>query len=304
MMAMHSDKRFTGIFPALATAFDCSDRIDEPAQRRLIRHVVDAGVHGLFPAGSTGESYALTTEEKKRVVSIAVDEAAGRVPVLASAGAITTRECVELAQHAQEAGAAGVSVLTPYFISPSQREFTDHYGAIAASVDIPVLAYNNPARTGVRIEPATAAGLAERCGNFLGIKDSSGDLANTLEYVRLCPPDFCTFIGRDSLIFAALVNGACGAVAATANVAPRLVAAIYRAAAEGRHEDGRRLQAELTRLRMAFELGTFPAIIKDALDLLGFPVGAPRRPVSRLSDADRDTLAAILRRLEQVQHGL
>ena len=107
-LPMSSDKNFAGIFPAVATAFDESEQIDETAQRRLVNHLIDAGVHGLFPAGSTGESYALTTDEKKRVVSIAADEAGGRVPVLASAGAITTRECVALAEHAQEAGADGM----------------------------------------------------------------------------------------------------------------------------------------------------------------------------------------------------
>jgi len=301
---MPTPKTFTGIFPAVATAFDESEEIDEAAQRRLTNHLIDAAVHGLFPAGSTGESYALTTDEKKRVVSITVDEASGRVPVLASAGAITTRECVALAEHAQETGAAGVSVLTPYFISPSQDELVSHYTAIAQSVDIPVFAYNNPGRTGVQIEPSTVAALAEHCDNFLGIKDSSGDLTNTLEYVRLCPPSFCTFIGRDSLIYAALTNGVSGAVAATANVVPRLVVAIYEAAVSGDAERGVELQKVIAPLRQAFKLGTFPAIIKECLNMVGVPVGPPRQPVSPLTASDRADLTMILDRVAEAERQL
>lgn len=301
---MPEQERFSGIYPAVATAFDASEEIDEQAQRRLVSRLIESGVHGLFPAGTTGESSALCADEKKRVVSIVIDEARGRVPVLASAGAITTRECVALAEHAQEAGADGVSALTPYFISPSQQELFDHYAAIAKSVDIPVLAYNNPTRTGVAIEPSTAARLAERLDNFVGIKDSSADLTNTLEYVRLCPASFCTFIGRDTLIYAALTNGACGAVAATANVVPRLVVAIYDAAISGRCDEGRRLQRELAPLRLAFELGTFPAIIKEALELIGIPVGPARRPIGKLCESDRRSLAGILDRVTQVERSL
>ncbi len=190
-----------------------------------------------------------------------------------------------------------VSVITPYFIQPSAQEQIEHFARICASVEIPVLAYNNPARTNVNFTPAMAAAVADRASNFVGIKDSSGDLTNTLDYMQRCPPGFRVFVGRDTLIYAALCCGCIGAVAATANVAPELVVGIYNAYQEGDLERSLDLQHRLDPLRHAFSLGSFPVVVKDAMELLGLPAGKCRAPITSLEGAPRERLIAILKEM-------
>lgn len=221
-------KEIKGIVVPVVTPFRQDESINEDALRQIVNYLVGAGVHGLFPSGSQGEFWALTTDEKKRVMDVVIEEADGRVFVMPSTGAVTTRESIELTRHAERSGADAVSVITPFFIRPSADELRRHYVAIANSVSIPVLAYSNPDRTSLPITPAVAAAIAREAGNFAGIKDSSGDLTNTMAYIEECPPHFRTFMGRDTLIYAGLVYGCVGAVAATANVAPELVRHLRR----------------------------------------------------------------------------
>ncbi len=288
-------KSVEGIIPAVVTPFDENEHVDEQGFREIINYLIDSGVHGLFPVGSQGEFFALTMEEKKRLIDIAVEEVGGRVFVMPNAGAITTRESIEISQYAEKAGADCVSVITPFFISPTQEELYEHFKAICRSVKIPVLCYNNPGRTGgVALTPATLARLAAELPNFAGIKDSSGDLTQVAEMIRLCPPDFKVIMGRDTLIYGALVYGAAGAIAATANVAPRLIVGIYQAFREGDHEEAKRCQRELAPLRIAFGLGTFPVVIKEALTMMGLPGGRCRKPIQPLDDGKRAQLREIL----------
>ncbi|NIS62075.1 MAG: dihydrodipicolinate synthase family protein, partial [Proteobacteria bacterium] len=181
-------KPIEGIIPAVVTPFDENEDVDEGGFRKILNYLIDSGVHGLFPVGSQGEFFALSNEEKKRLIDITVEETRGRVFVMPNTGAITTRESIELSQYAERAGADCVSVITPFFISPNQEELYQHIRAICQSVKIPVLCYNNPGRTGgVALTPATLARLAEEVPNFAGIKDSSGDLTLVAEMIRLCP---------------------------------------------------------------------------------------------------------------------
>jgi 4-hydroxy-tetrahydrodipicolinate synthase len=184
--------------------------------------------------------------------------------------------------------------MTPFFLKPSQDELCQYYADMASSVRIPVMAYNNPARTGVDLPPATIARLAREVPNFGGIKDSSGDLTQLAEYIRLCPPSFRAFIGRDSLIYGALMYGAAGAVAATANVAAPLAVGIYDAVQAGELDKARELQRKLAPVRMAFGLGTFPVVVKEAMGMIGLPVGPARSPVGPMSEAARAKLHAAL----------
>lgn len=288
-------KELQGIIVPIVTPFDDSENIDEKGLRTMVRFLIESGVHGLFPAGSQGEFFALTSDEKKRVMDIVLEEAAGRVFVMPNTGDITTRESIALSKYAERAGADAISLITPYFISPSQAELRDHFAAVAESVSIPVLTYNNPDRTGVRISPGIMAELAVSHANVVGIKDSSGDLTNTLEYIRLCPPSFRTFMGRDTLIYAGLVNGCVGAVAATANVLPEVVVGIYEATKAGDHTRALALQRKLAPLRVAFQLGTFPVVVKEALAMRGLIAnGRARRPVGPLSEEARYKLRSLL----------
>jgi len=155
----------------------------------------------LFPVGSQGEFFALNIKEKKQLIEIAVEEVNGRIFVMPNTGAITTKESIELSRFAEKAGADCVSIITPFFISPNQQELYDHYATICNSIEIPVLAYNNPDRTGgVRLEPSTIAKLANEFPNFSGIKDSSGDLTQIGEMIRICPSEFSVIIGKDTVI--------------------------------------------------------------------------------------------------------
>ena len=288
-------KRIEGIITAVVTPFSENENIDKSGFRRIITHLIDSGVNGLFPVGSQGEFFSLTVEEKKELISIAIDEAKGRVFVMPNVGGISTRETIELAGYAEKAGADCVSVITPFYISPNQDELYDHYKAVCESVALPVLAYNNPGRTGgLFLTPATVARLAQDIPNFAGIKDSTEDMTHILEIIRLTPPGFRFIMGRDTLIYSALVNGAVGAIAATSNVAPKLVVGIYQAFRDGDHEKSKECQRQLAPLRVAFGLGTFPVVVKEALNMLGLPAGRCRRPIQALSKDKREKLRKIL----------
>lgn len=288
-------KTIEGIITAVVTPFDENEDVDEQGFRTIIDHLIDQGIHGLFPVGSQGEFYALTVEEKRRLMEVAVEQARGRVFVMPNTGAITTRESVLLSRIAEGAGADCVSVITPFFISPTQEELYQHFKAICRSVEIPVVAYNNPDRTGgVALSVATLQRLSQELPNFVGIKDSSGDLTTLAEMIRLCPADFKVIMGRDTLIFGALMYGAKGAIAATANVAPRLVVGIYEAFKAGDYERARQCQRELAPLRIAFGLGTFPVVMKEALTMMGLPAGRCRGPIQPLGPEKRAKLREIL----------
>ena len=290
-------KELKGILVPMVTPFNADESLDETALRRIVNYLIESGVHGLFPAGSQSEFYALNPDEKKRIADVVIDETDGRVAVMVGTGAVTTRESIELTRYAEAAGADAVSVITPYFVSPSPEELRQHYIAIARSVSIPVLAYNNPGRTGVHFTPADAAYVAGVVDNLVGVKDSSGDLTNTLAYIEQCPPSFKAFLGRDSLIYAGLCCGCAGAVAATANVVPGLVVGIYNAFVSGDHALALELQRKLNPLRRAFALGSFPVVVKDAMALVGQPAGPARAPISSITGEARAALASILRDL-------
>jgi 4-hydroxy-tetrahydrodipicolinate synthase len=288
-------KPIEGIIPAVVTPFDDHEEVDEGGFREIINYLIDSGVHGLFPVGSQGEFFTLTNDEKKRLIDIAVEEAGGRVFVMPNTGAITTRESIELTRYAEKAGADCVSVITPFYITPNQEELYQHMKAICQSVKIPVLCYNNPGRTGgLALTPTTLARLAEEVPNFAGIKDSSGDLTLVAEMIRLCPPHFKVIMGRDTLIYGALMYGAAGAIAATANVAPKLIVGIYEAFRKGDYEKAREYQRELAPLRIAFGLGTFPVVVKEAMTMMGLPGGRCRRPIQPLDNEKRAQLRSIL----------
>jgi len=194
---------------------------------------------------------------------------------------------------AESAGADAVSVITPSFITPSQDELYEHYRAVAACTRLPVLLYSNPARTGVNISVRLAARLAE-LDNVVGIKDSSGDLTTTESFINETPESFRVLAGRDTLVFATLLYGGAGAVAASGNVAARQLVRIYDACMAGDMEGARQAQAELAPLRAAFSLGTFPAVIKEALLMAGLDAGPCRRPVGPLSQDARMQLRQVM----------
>ena len=272
-----------GIIPPVATPMKDNEDLDLPRLRWFLDHLIEHKVHGIFVLGTNSEFYALDEKEKQEVIATTVAHVNRRVPVYAGTGAETTREAVRLTRMAQREGVDGVSVITPYFISPNQQEICDHYRRIAESTSLPVVLYNNPSTCGgLKIDVDTVARLAE-VPNILAVKDSSGDLQNTVEYIKVVPERFSVMMGRDTLIFPALMMGARGAVPATGNIAPGLLVEIYETFRRGDLPGARAAQLRLNPLRLALGLGTAPGGVKAALELLGIPIGPCRSPVAGLN---------------------
>lgn len=284
-----------GIIPPVATPMQANEDLDLPRLRGFLDHLIGKGVHGVFVLGTNSEFYALDEREKQEVVATAVAHVNQRVPVYAGTGAETTREAVRLTKMAEREGADGVSVITPYFVSPTQQEIADHYRRIAEATSLPVVLYNNPGTCGgVKIDVDTVARLAQ-VPNILGIKDSSGDLQNTNEYVRAVPERFAVLQGRDTLIYPSLLFGARGAVPASGNIAPALVVEIYEAFRRGDHAAAKAAQLRLNPARLSLTLGTAPGGVKAALALLGMPIGPSRAPVGPLSAEKQEKMKQALR---------
>ncbi len=289
-----------GIVPPMVTPLTAEEKINETALRKLVNYLIASGVHGLFPNGTTGEFYALSNDEFRQLLEITVDETRGRVPVYAGVNHITTRGIIELAQIAEEVGVDALSVLTPMFLTPSQNQIYTHYESLAKNTSLPIILYNNKPKTGVDIAPATAARLAA-IDNIIGIKDSTGDMTTTEEYLRLTRnKDFSVMMGRDTLIYAALCYGATGAVASCANVAPKLIVDIYNKFMAGDHDGAREAQFKVAPLRIAFNLGTFPAVIKTGLRLLGIETGNCFEPAGPLTDEETLQLRKIMIEMELI----
>lgn len=294
-----------GIIPPLITPFDAQGHVDFAAMARMAVFLVDGGVHGLFPFGTTGEFYALDDDEYVKGLETVRDAVADKttrsgrpIQLLAGCSHITTREIIRLIKLVEQVGGYdAVSVLTPMFISQTQEELYTHYRTIAESTTMPVLMYNNPPKTNVNIAPATAARLAHDCGNIIGIKDSSGDMTNCGEYLRLTADvrdHFQVIMGRDTMIYAGLHYGCSGAVASCANVAPRVVADIYDKYMDGDWKGALEAQFRLAPLRIACSMGTFPEVIKEGLTLQGIPVGKCLDPIQELTAAEKEKLRGVL----------
>jgi len=291
-----------GIVPAMVTPLDENDRVNEPVLRQLVDHLISQGVHGVFALGSQGEYFALDVDEKRTVMETTVDATNGRVPVYIGTGATTTREAVLLTLMAEQCGADAVSVITPCFISPNQDELYEHYVTVANATRLPVVLYTNPARTGLNISLGLATRLAA-IDNIVGIKDSSGDLTQTASFINDTPESFRVLAGRDTLILATLLYGGAGSIAATGNVAAALIVSIYEHYMSGDIPAARQAQRRLAPLRAAFGLGTFPQVIKEALEMIGIDAGPSRRPVGPLAEPARAELRQVLADMDLLAPG-
>jgi len=271
-----------------------NEDLDLPRLRWFLDYLIENGVHGVFVLGTNSEFYALSEDEKQAVMATAVQHVRGRVPVVAGVGAETTREVLRLVRLAEREQVDALSIITPYFISPNQQEIYQHYRRIAESTPLPIMLYNNPGTcNGLRIEPDTLAHLAD-LPNVVGVKDSSGDLQNTMEYLRMAPPRFAVLQGRDTLIYSSLDLGCKGAVPASANVAPRLCAEIYDAFTRGDREASKQAQWRLNPVRLSLGLATAPGGVKAALMLLGKSIGPCRSPVTFPSGEKLEQMRRIL----------
>ena len=284
-----------GIVVPIVTPLTSDGKFDEKAYRGLIDYLADNGIHGVFPFGTTGEFYAFDLGFYEDMLAVTKDAVAGRMDIYAGANHITTQGAAKLAQAVERVGGIdALSVLTPMFISQTQDEVYEYYREIASETGLPIIIYNNKPKTNVTVEPRTVARLAE-IDNIIGVKDSTGDMTNTEEYLRLTRgADFHVMMGRDTLIYGALCYGASGAIASCANVAPRIAADIYDKFMAGDMQGALDAQFTFSALRIATNMGTFPVVLKEALKMIGHDCGDCVKPIQPLSEEQRAKLREVL----------
>ncbi len=280
---------FHGVLPALITPFtDDGDAIDTHALRAIVDRLIGAGVGGLVPGGSTGEFTTLSHTERRQLVEVVVEAAAGRVPVVAGTGALSTRETVELSRHAERCGAAAVMVVPPFYDALSWRELLAHYTAVAEAIDIPIMYYNLPSASGVRLTAAQLRELPIAC-----LKDTGGDAVAATELIQTDGPTLLN--GRDTLTFAALAAGVRAVVWGTASIVPEQCVELHRLLIDDVDlPAARELWGRLWPLCRFLEGQSYSAGVKAACRLAGDATGPVRPPLLPLDDAAIDELRAVL----------
>lgn len=291
--------QLSGVLTALATPFSTDGQIDESALRRLVDRSIDGGVDGVVACGSTGEFAALSGAERRFVVETVVDQAAGRVPVVAQTGAVSTAEAVELSRHAESIGASVLMVVAPYYEPLTLEETTEYLRTVAASVGVPIMLYNLPGATGINLDPDTVGQLAREVDNIRYIKDTSADMAQAGQLIHRHGDVISTFVGWDSLLLASITEGAAGVMAGTANVMPAQLVSIHRAVVDGDLHRARREWNQIYPLMDAIMSAPFIPAVKAALNALGFPAGAPRKPLAELDTSTAARIAELAAALPQ-----
>jgi 4-hydroxy-tetrahydrodipicolinate synthase len=269
---------FTGVGTALVTPFARSGDLDEAAVRRLGRRQIDGGVHFLCPCGTTGENPTLTDAERLRIVEILVDEAKGRVPILAGAGGYDTKEVIHIAREMASRGASGFLSVTPYYNKPSQEGLYQHYQAFAESTPLPIVVYNVPGRTGVNVEPATLARLAA-IPNIVGVKEASGNVPQMCEIVRAVPPDFIVLSGDDALTLPLMAVGGHGIVSVASNEIPFEMVTMVEAAERNDFAAARAIHARILPLMSINFVESNPQPVKAAMAAMGLLEEVYRLPM-------------------------
>ena len=269
-----------GVIVPIITPIDAEERIDEARLRRQVDFVIEGGLHGILAFGSNGEFYQLEEDEMRRGLQIIVEQAEGRVPVYFGIGAINTKKCCRLAKMAVENGAVGVSILQPMFLKPTQEELFQHFKAIAQAVpETPVLLYNNPGRVGYTMSANLVDRLAHEVENIVGMKDTSGDITQTEEFIRRTRDvNFKVFGGKDTLLYASLCHGAVGGVCTAGNFMPELIVDVYNKYMDGDLKGSLEAQFKLNPVRLSMDAASFPVAAKDMANLRGLDIGVPYRP--------------------------
>lgn len=284
---------FSGAMTALVTPFK-DNTFDEETFRAFIEWQISESIHGLVPCGTTGESATLSHGEHERVIEVCIDQAAGRVPVLAGAGSNNTSEAIALTKFAQKAGADGALLITPYYNKPTQQGLYDHYRAIANAVEFPLVPYNVPSRTGCNILPSVLCRLADEFPHICGVKEATGDMTQASRILEHCPPRFTVMSGDDLTAFPLLALGGNGVISVTSNIAPGRVVAMCNATARGDWETARKCHHELFPLHEAMFIESNPIPVKTALSLMGKMTAEMRLPLCPMSDADLEKLKRVL----------
>lgn len=286
---------FEGIITPMLTPFDSKGNINVEVTNQFVNKLIDGGVNGLFILGTNGEFHTMNDEEKIELAKATIKAANKRVPVYVGVGGNSTQNVIDLAKTMEVLGADALSVITPYFLIPSDQEIIDHYKSIAASVKLPIILYNIPKNTGVCLTPEIVRELAD-IENIVAIKDSSGKMENILAYLEAGKDkEMDVLVGSDSIMLKAFQAGAVGAIAGTSNILVDLDVRLFQNFKEGNMEEATRLQGEIEVLRVALKLGTVPSVLKKAVELTGIDMGAPRLPVK---ECDEEVTSKIKEMLE------
>jgi 4-hydroxy-tetrahydrodipicolinate synthase len=291
-------EKWHGVFAVMFTPFKDDESLDEKALRGHIDFLIEEGrVHGIICTGSTGEFASLSNDERKKVVDITLKQARHRVPVLVGTAANSTRHTILYSQYAEKAGAEGLMIVHPFYCRPDERELYAHYKAVAASVGIPIMIYNNPYTSGVDMKPELLARLAG-VKNIEYVKESSEDIKRVGQIKRLCGDRITIFTGCDNTMFESFLMGAAGWVSGSANIIPKQCVELYTLTTSGELDKARELYYRMLPLGDMFELeGKFIQYLKAGSALLGRPVGKPRRPLLPPQDVDVRRLKEALERI-------
>ena len=278
---------FEGIITPIVTPIQRNEKecVNLEAMKQLVDHLIEKGVSGIFPLGSNGEFHVLSNQEKMDVAKAVIEQVNGRVPVYVGTGACSTAETIQLSKQAESLGADVLSVITPYFLKPTDEELIQHYTQVAASVKIPIILYNIPKATGVNISASVLKEMS-KVDNIYGIKDSSGDLDNLKGYIEAVEgTKINVLVGSDSKILAGYRMGATGAIAGTSNLITDTLVGLDQAYRAGEFEKAQKLQQDIEELRKVLPLGTVPSILKRAVEMAGIAeVGPARKPVQEPSE--------------------
>ena len=283
--------RFAGSCTALVTPFK-NGAVDADSFCKLVDFQIDNGTAGLVPVGTTGESPTLSHEEHDLVVELCIKQAAGRVPVIAGAGSNSTAEAVRLAEHAATAGADAVLIVSPYYNKPTQAGLYAHFAAVAAAVDVPVIVYDIPGRSIVRVNDDTLARLASDFANISGIKDATADLVRPTAVQNLLGNDFTQLSGEDATALPYLAAGGHGCISVTANIAPKLLSEMHAAWWAGDIKTAQTIHQKLLPLHNAMFGEASPGPVKYAASLLGICAAETRLPLCEIADSSKAQVKA------------
>jgi len=285
--------KLRGCGTAIITPFKRDESIDEVAFRRFIEFQINGGVDFLVACGTTGESVTMSEAEQARVVELTIENAAGRVPVVAGAGGYNTREVIEKIHRYERLGADAILSVTPYYNKPTQEGLYQHYRVIAEATKLPIILYNVPGRTGCNMEPATVARLAQ-IENIVATKEASGNISQIAEIASLVDESFKIFAGDDSVVLPVAALGGVGVISVASNLLPRQVSDLCHASVEGRLDEARRLNRQLTPIFKVMFIESNPVPVKTALALTGMIEEVYRLPMAPMSKANRAKLEQVL----------
>lgn len=293
--------KIEGVYPALITPFTKDDEVDKEGLRRLVEYAIEGGVAGIVPCGTTGESATLSHEEHKEVIDMVVD--CSTVPVIAGTGSNNTKEAVEFTKYAADAGAEACLLITPYYNKPNVKGLKEHFKRIGDSVELPLVLYNIPSRTGQNVSAATMVELAAEVENIKGVKEASGDLKQVGAIIRSVTEqglDFTVVAGDDFLTLPIMSLGGKGVISVAANIAPREMSEMVATMLKGEVEKAKEINIRLFSLFEAMFLETNPIPVKKAAEMMGLPAGDVRLPLGALSEENEEKLRKVLEGLGMI----